>query len=605
MSLAAIRERMNSGGDEDKALIRFVAEELANNIVQKTVSLAKISGDAVKSTYGALSQFSSPKAIVKGGMTVGKAVGRKVGNLADKMELTPKDILMDSMDNSPLARWLFSKMDFGKMFKRDEHPDFDEPEPVKEKPKKPQNHDNDVLKQIEANTGEIQKDAKLIIRQLGKPQGIPTNKSTVFTPLEGKISNIAPMLEPEIKPVFSPLTEKQNGVSSPLANPKKAFETVRGGLTGIGARANSFGSLVRNAQGWAAGREQPKNDSKIEIISDKFEVMQSQNEQKKISDGIQEDKVATKLDENKTEISAVKTKLSDIFDFMKKKFGEGDKSETVFDKAKGMFDDFFGRDGKRGGRSRGGRGGRPTPKRGGGKISKAGDLFKRGAGKVGDVAKRVPSMAKNLGSRAVGMGGQALSRGGSLVGRAAPLLARAAPALGMGAAGGGGLAAMAAPALATGAAALFGGTGLYSAYKFAKGEDASNWISNLVDKGTQKVTGNKNASLGTMLSDWVHKDEIEKANAPVVVPKKQNIMPTGKVADNSTNIIEKQTVEANKKSVERSQTPVVVQAPTQQAAPNPKTTTGKTGGEIAPVVTRPTDSTLRRIGETMLIPSFR
>jgi hypothetical protein len=209
---------------------------------------------------------------------------------------------------------------------------------------------------------------------------------------------------------------------------------------------------------------------------------------------------------------------------MKKKFGEGDKSETVFDKAKGMFDDFFGRDGKRGGgkggRSRGGRGGRPTPKRGGGKISKAGDLFKRGAGKVGDVAKRVPSMAKNLGSRAVGMGGQALSRGGSLVGRASPLLARAAPALGMGAAGGGGLAAMAAPALATGAAALFGGTGLYSAYKFAKGEDASNWISNLVDKGTQKVTGNKNASLGTMLSDWVHKDEIEKANAPVVLPKK-------------------------------------------------------------------------------------
>ena len=49
--------------------------------------------------------------------------------------------------------------------------------------------------------------------------------------------------------------------------------------------------------------------------------------------------------------------------------------------------------------------------------------------------------------------------------------------------------------------------GLYTSYKAAKGEDASNWISNLVDKGVQYVSGDENTSLGTKLYDIINGDE--------------------------------------------------------------------------------------------------
>lgn len=61
---------------------------------------------------------------------------------------------------------------------------------------------------------------------------------------------------------------------------------------------------------------------------------------------------------------------------------------------------------------------------------------------------------------------------------------------------------------AIGTAAAAAGTGLYSLYKFAKGEDASNWISDSVDKLFGLDT--QVESLGTKLYDWLN--PVEKFN---------------------------------------------------------------------------------------------
>ena len=69
--------------------------------------------------------------------------------------------------------------------------------------------------------------------------------------------------------------------------------------------------------------------------------------------------------------------------------------------------------------------------------------------------------------------------------------------------------------LAAGTSALlFGGTGLYSAYKASKGGDSSNWISNLVDKGVNYVSGDTNSTIGTKLYDILNSDESITNNIP-------------------------------------------------------------------------------------------
>ena len=69
--------------------------------------------------------------------------------------------------------------------------------------------------------------------------------------------------------------------------------------------------------------------------------------------------------------------------------------------------------------------------------------------------------------------------------------------------------------LAAGTSALlFGGTGLYSAYKASKGGESSNWISNLVDKGVNYVSGDTNSTLGTKLYDILNSDESITNNIP-------------------------------------------------------------------------------------------
>jgi hypothetical protein len=116
--------------------------------------------------------------------------------------------------------------------------------------------------------------------------------------------------------------------------------------------------------------------------------------------------------------------------------------------------------------------------------------------------------ATGLGSKAVGLGRGALGMG-----------ARALPMLGtMGSNAVGAIGSLGAAPIAAGTAALvFGGTGLYAAYKAARGEDASNWISNLTDKGVQSLTGDKDASLGTKIYDWLHPEEAKGLNpAPTI-----------------------------------------------------------------------------------------
>lgn len=260
--------------------------------------------------------------------------------------------------------------------------------------------------------------------------------------------------------------------------------------------------------------------------------------------------------------------------------------------------------------------------------------------------------ATGLGSKAVGLGRGALGMG-----------ARALPMLGtMGSNAVGAIGSLGAAPIAAGTAALvFGGTGLYAAYKAARGEDASNWISNLTDKGVQAITGDKDASLGTKIYDWLHPEEAKGLNpAPTIKQDAQRklddaikqtaTIPTldGKPAISPT-LQREMTVEptiqpeatqapqesmkpapvstmsaepaanpmtptltesakqetATEKAVQQQQAnpkPVIVPAPTTAPQKQIEGGSGHNGGkgEQPAIATRAVDSTLRRLGESFI-----
>ena len=146
-------------------------------------------------------------------------------------------------------------------------------------------------------------------------------------------------------------------------------------------------------------------------------------------------------------------------------------------------------------------------------MSRAGSTIRALPATISSGMSNIGTTAMN-GARTVGAAAKPVLSGAMTAGRGA-----------MSAIGG-----LGAGTLAAGTAALlFGGTGLYSAYKAAKGEDASNWISNLVDKGVQYVSGDENTSLGTKLYDIIHGDENNTniTNNPSIVktPQQPTIEP--------------------------------------------------------------------------------
>lgn len=227
--------------------------------------------------------------------------------------------------------------------------------------------------------------------------------------------------------------------------------------------------------------------------------------------------------------------------------------------------------------------------------------------------------------------------GVGLAGRGSSILSGAGRALGgagrgvLGALGGLGAGLTAAST----AALVFGGTGLYSAYKAARGEDASNWISNLTDKGVQAATGDKDASLGTKIYDWTHDEQgnnsiakffgINTAEDTKPKPQAQSKVSTlrrtlaatttaaltasgaGAFAKPISNFIagpetnsEVTRLETNKMISEKQQAqPIVVNAP--QPAPQKQMSPGQGGGQsMAPLIVAPQDSTLRRASDRII-----
>lgn len=269
--------------------------------------------------------------------------------------------------------------------------------------------------------------------------------------------------------------------------------------------------------------------------------------------------------------------------------------------------------------------------RGRGRLGRLGRGLRSLGGRASSMLRAAPAA---LSSAAQGAG-QLASRGVSAVGNIArPALSTAAN-VGRGAAsllGGIG----AGTAAAGSAALLFGGTGLYSAYKAAKGEDASNWLSDLVDKGVQSVTGDDNASLGTKIYDWLHPDEtqqpqptiVKTPQQPTISPAKEtmvkqlvdkqhtanhtsNIKASNTIATASTNTMvaspeplpDAKRLESNKLEAEtktEQPQPVVVNVP-QQAPQQQRMPQGHGGGQsLAPMLTRPTDSSLNRATDKMI-----
>lgn len=228
--------------------------------------------------------------------------------------------------------------------------------------------------------------------------------------------------------------------------------------------------------------------------------------------------------------------------------------------------------------------------------------------------------------------------GAGLAGRGSSILSGAGRAIGgagrgvIGALGGLGAGLTAAST----AALVFGGTGLYSAYKAARGEDASNWISNLTDKGVQAVTGDKDASIGTKIYDWTHDEQGNNSIAkffgintaeddtkakPQAQSKVSALRRTlaatttaaltasgaGAFAKPISNFIagpetnsEVTRLETNKMISEKQQAqPIVVNAP--QPAPQKQMSPGQGGGQsMAPLIVAPQDSTLRRASDRII-----
>ena len=207
------------------------------------------------------------------------------------------------------------------------------------------------------------------------------------------------------------------------------------------------------------------------------------------------------------------------------------------------------------------------------------DKFKSGtkslASKVSPVKDKATSIGKNIATRTGGLlqGVKATAQGAtgtigqaitsrlpttaSIGTRTAPLISGATSALsGATSQAGGALATMGGGTLAAiGSALLFGGTGLYSAYKAMKGEDASNWISNLADKGYQSVSGNKDGTLGTALYDALHddtttqSDQLKPIKAETEKPKQETTQ-----SENQIVTVPKETVKENLKESETKET---------------------------------------------------
>ena len=260
-------------------------------------------------------------------------------------------------------------------------------------------------------------------------------------------------------------------------------------------------------------------------------------------------------------------------------------------------------------------------------MSRAGSTIRALPATISSGMSNIGTTAMN-GARTVGAAAKPVLSGAMTAGRGA-----------MSAIGG-----LGAGTLAAGTAALlFGGTGLYSAYKAAKGEDASNWISNLVDKGVQYVSGDENTSLGTKLYDIINGDEnttnitnspsiVKTPQQPTIEPAKDKVISelaskqeqnklsktiststatisTSAPSDKSTFIKEPEPLpdakrlEVNKIETEKAsqnQAPVIIN--NQQTVPQKQQMQpGHGGGQsVAPMITRPTDSSLNRVADKMI-----
>lgn len=298
-------------------------------------------------------------------------------------------------------------------------------------------------------------------------------------------------------------------------------------------------------------------------------------------------------------------------------------------------------------RSKGRRPGRPKG-RGRGRLGRFGRGLRSIGGRAASMIRAAPvvlsTAAKNTGQMASqGISattksvGQLASRSISAAGNIARPALSTAVNVGRGAAsliGGIG----AGTAAAGTAALLFGGTGLYAAYKAAKGEDASTWASDLVDKGVQAATGDKDTSLGSKIYDWLHPEESQEhspqtivkspTTQPTIVPAKEMMLnrligkqsPTpmpnklkaaNTIATTASNTMvatpeplpDAKRLESNKLEAEsKTETPppVVVNVP-QQSPQQQRISQGHGGGQsLAPMLTRPTDSSLNRATDKMI-----
>lgn len=323
--------------------------------------------------------------------------------------------------------------------------------------------------------------------------------------------------------------------------------------------------------------------------------------------------------EDDREDDAIAMQQADDIHAIRELISKQDKQEEksaidkMADKLLGSDSDGIDIDIDRRGRSRG----RARPKRGIGQAIKS---------RVGSIIKSAPGVISTAATAA----GDKIVAGANVAKNAAsPVLSTAVNA-GRGLISG--LGSIGAGTLSAGASALlFGGTGLYSAYKATRGEDASNWISDLVDSGVQSITGDENSSLGTKIYDFFHPEEqkptiVKTPSQPSIAPAKDKIVSslvekelpqittTTKSTDtitthNSTLVREPEPIpdakrlEVNKMTTDKQAAapqPVVINQPVPQQVPQ-QMTPGHGGGQsIAPLVTRPTDSSLKRATDKMI-----
>lgn len=263
------------------------------------------------------------------------------------------------------------------------------------------------------------------------------------------------------------------------------------------------------------------------------------------------------------------------------------------------------------------------------------NITKNATSRVGGMAKSGVNSAKSASSHAARGTANLASRGVGAVGN----LARGSLGLagsGTAAASGGGMAGAGLGAAAL-AALVFGGTGLYAGYKAVKGEDASNWISNLTDKGYQKITG-RESSMGsdiydlyndeqgnnraakfvkdsyakvkkTIIGDDTKETESESFGKSFIQNKDTNPPPLLEVSPSVKSPIPdimpvvNEDVKKEKAIIENqlNPVPVVVSSPQQTRHIEGG---GRGGGEQAPVIARPTDSSLRRLSESFIFASL-